>query len=307
METKKIIKRNLVLSLFFMVRFFSRLFPFKTGLALFGLFGRLCYYALPYYRGITLENLRSALPEKSDEEIRKTAKDSFTHHGKNLFEILNMKRIRRRFDDYVTMEGESYLRDAVKNGGCVYITGHVGNWELMAYYMAYKGFNMTPIAKELYDTRLNDILVNLREENGVHLILRGKPDTSRNIIRALKGDGVLAMLVDQDTSVKGIFVDFFGKKAYTPIGAASLALKFKSGVVSGFIHREGNRHKLVMTPLGLVDTGNKESDIISNTELYSNAVEKAVRKHPAQWVWMHRRWKTKPDNEASENIADGKS
>ncbi len=303
---KQRIVRGIIVIAFYLVRSFFGLLPLRIGLAFSGFLGRLCFHLLPHERRTALKGLRSAFPGKSDEEIRSTAKESFINLGMNFYEILSMRRIRRIFDDYVTIEGEECLREAVKGQGCVYITGHVGNWELMAFYLAYRGYKITPIAKELYDTRLNEILLKLRSENGVHTILRDKPYTSRSIIKALRGKGVLGMLIDQDTKLQGIFVDFFGKKAYTTIGAASLALKFKSAVVAGFIHRQkGGGHELVITPVELTDTGDKKLDIYENTLRYSKAVEDAVREYPAQWVWMHRRWKTQPKS-STKTVRDEK-
>ncbi len=290
----KRIVRDLIVGLFYTVRAVARALPLKVSLKLGAFLGRLCFHTLPYERKIALRNIASSFPEKNDAEVRRIAKESFIHLGICLCEILNMPKIMRRFDEFVTIDGLEHLRDATKEKGCIYITGHVGNWELMAAYLAHIGFHITPIAKELYDKRLNDVLINLRAQSGVQTILRNKPDTSKKIIRALKGDGVLGMLIDQDTKVQGIFVDFFGKKAYTTVGAASLAMKFDCKVIAGFSHRENGKHKIVVTPIETVKSGDKDADLHANTLAYSKAVENAIRAYPPQWVWMHNRWKTKP-------------
>ena len=290
---KKRIVRNLTVTLFYIVRFLLRLLPLGLSISIGGLIGRLCFHVLPKEKKTALNNLAASFPEKDEKEIYSIARESLICIVNSLIDIINIDKFRKRFYDYIKIDGEEYLKKATGGKGCMYLTGHVGNWELMGFYLAHIGIDLNPIAREVYDKRLNDIIIDVRKENGVNTILRGKPDTSRKMIKALKNKGVLAMLIDQDIKVQGIFVDFFNQKAYTTKGAASIALKFKCEVFAGFIHREGKVHKITIRPLDLIDTGDKERDIYDNTLMYTKAVEDAIRKHPAQWVWMHKRWKTK--------------
>jgi len=146
----------------------------------------------------------------------------------------------------------------------------------------------------LKDARLNELLFEYRNAYGAIAIERGK-ETLR-LIRALKTGGSIAILIDQDTNVKSCFVDFFGMKASTPVGAAVLALKTGAAVVPTYVHlgEDGMQHMYILPEMPLVTTGNEENDIVSNTQNYTLFIEQQVRKYPEQWVWMHERWKTRP-------------
>jgi len=151
------------------------------------------------------------------------------------------------------------------------------------------------VARAVYDERLNRLLLKSRQDASVRVILRDSPTAGREILQALKRGEVLGMLIDQDTRVKGVMADFFGQKANTPAGPAILAVRRRVPVLAGFIHRESDeRHRIVIyPPLDVQRTGDLDRDVQVNTERFNQVIEQEIRRHPDQWVWMHRRWRRK--------------
>jgi KDO2-lipid IV(A) lauroyltransferase len=140
------------------------------------------------------------------------------------------------------------------------------------------------------------MIVELRAGMGVRTILRGRPGSTRELIRAFRENRILGILIDQDTDVESAFVDFMGRPAWTPTAAASMAIKFGAPIVFGYIQREkGCRHKIFIEgPLPMIVTNDTEKDIVANTAMLTKKIEDVIQKNPEQWVWMHRRWRRQP-------------
>jgi KDO2-lipid IV(A) lauroyltransferase len=187
----------------------------------------------------------------------------------------------------------------------IFVTGHIGNWELLAALVARRGYDASVVATPVYDERLDQRLVAARAVHGVETIRRGSASAARQLLSSLRRNAVLGMLIDQDTDVDGAFVPFFGRLAHTPVGAAALALRTDARVICGFLVREGaSRHRLVLQgPVELVRTGDSDHDVVENTARLTEMIERHIRAHPDQWIWFHRRWKRRPDT-ASPRAAD---
>ncbi|MCL4557126.1 MAG: lysophospholipid acyltransferase family protein, partial [Deltaproteobacteria bacterium] len=151
-------------------------------------------------------------------------------------------------------------------------------------------------SKELYDPRMDSLTNGLRERYGVHPVLRGSPGAGKKILRALRSNAILGMLIDQDTDVQGVFVRFFGDTAFTPRGAADLAMKAGASVVAGFITRTGPGHHVIRLygPIVPERTTTYEEDVVSLTQSMTDYIERHIRQHPSDWVWMHARWARRP-------------
>jgi KDO2-lipid IV(A) lauroyltransferase len=216
------------------------------------------------------------------------------HLGKSMLETMLISA--ERLPEIARFEGIENLEKAMAQGkGVIYVTGHIGNWELCGGLVASR-FPLSVVAAPLEPEPLNDLVVGLRNRMGIRVILRGRPGSSREIIRVFKENRIMGILIDQDTDVEGAFVDFLGRPAWTPTGAASMALKFGAPVVFGFARRDRrNRHTITIEgPLELIHTGNLEQDLIENTALFNRKIGERILQEPAQWVWMHRRWRTQP-------------
>lgn len=272
--------------------------PRKSSISLGGFLGKLAYFIIKDARRKTRNNLRIAFGKEKDEtEVRKLALEVFENVGKNVADAVRLKDMKWKEIEKITqIEGLEYLDDACKMGrGVVAVTGHIGNFELFAAYFSLKGYRFSVIGRELYDPRLDALLVSSRESVGLENI----PSSAsvKQIIKALRSGRALGVLADQDSSrVRGIFVNFFGKPARTPAGPALLAYKTQSPIVPMAIVREGDdRYKImVKEPVELASSGDKEKDIIETTQRYTQVLESIIREYPSQWLWMHDRWKSKP-------------
>jgi len=151
------------------------------------------------------------------------------------------------------------------------------------------------VAKKIYIKELNDMLVNYRIGKNVNVILRDAPDTAKKLLKALKKGEIIAMLIDQDTKVPGVFIDFFGRKAWTPSGLAVLALRTDAEVLIGIDQRISDYgHKtIVKGPVKIEPSGDFDKDVINLTQKASSGIEDYIRNNPEQWVWFHERWKTR--------------
>lgn len=171
--------------------------------------------------------------------------------------------------------------------GVVFVTGHIGNWELMAITLAQAGHAIHTVAKGSYDDRFTRLLSRERARFGVHAIYRESEGSAKKMLRVLKNGGILGMLIDQDTRVNSVFVPFFGVDAHTPSGAAAFAIRTGTPVVVGTIKRTvKGEHRLDIAKLAL------PNNVTDATAILTRELEKRIRRQMSQWVWFHRRWKT---------------
>ena len=276
--------------------FLFSLLPSKTGLFLGAKAGALAYYILPGYRKITFGNLELAFgAEKTKDELKRIARRVFENLGKSAFELVRFPKINEtNIGRLVKLENPDRLKKALEKGkGVLIITAHIGNWELMAATLRLNDFPGVTVGRRIYFDKYDKYLNYLRKTHDVNVIYRD--DSPRKILKVLKENRIVGIVADQDVdSVDGVFVDFFGVPAYTPSGPAVLAMASGAPLVPVFIVRNNGTHTLyIEEPIELADTGDREKDVVTNTQKWSNVVESFIRRYPDQWVWMHRRWKTK--------------
>lgn len=174
------------------------------------------------------------------------------------------------------------------------LTGHCGNWELLAALLSAHGLPLSVVAREIDEPGLQTMLLDLRARFGSRTIVRGTPGAARALLATLRGGGALGMLIDQDTKVEGVFVPFFGRLAWTPVGAAELATRFGAVVLPTFIEREPDgRHRGRIHPEMALP-----ADPTAATAKMTAAIEAQIRARPEQWVWLHRRWRRRPKEAA---------
>lgn len=304
MEKRPLGKRIKYTSLYFFVRFLifiSNLLPRAVWLTFCGWLGRIAYMVSPKPRERTIYHLGLAFSkEKSTLEIVALSKRVFVMLGKNGGDILRSLKVRTLADlnKFLITEGlENYEKAFAKGKGVMFLTSHLGAFDLQITNMALRGLKPNIIGTALKDERLNELLWQYRNAYGAVAIERGKE--SMRLFKVLKSGGSIAILIDQDTKVKSRFVDFFGMKAATPIGATILALRTGAAVVPTYIYLgdDGMQHMQILPEIPLVITGEEETDLVVNTQNFTNFTEQIVREHPEQWVWMHERWKTRPGEE----------
>jgi KDO2-lipid IV(A) lauroyltransferase len=298
-EERTVFKKLKYFLLYWFVRFLlvlSNFFPRTWWLAFCGGLGRVAFYLLPRFKKMTISHLRLAYrEEKSAREVYNLAKQVFIMVGKNAGDTFRSIRVKSLADlekFLVTTGFENFEKANAKKKGVIFLTCHRGAFDMQITNMALHGLKPNIIGTPLKDPRLNELLVDYRNAFGAIAIERGK-ETFR-LMKALKMGGVVGILIDQDTKVKGVFVDFFGMKAHTPIGAAVLALKTGAAVIPAVIHlrADNKQHMEIFPELPVSITDNEEEDILTTTQIFTSFMEKQIRKHPEQWVWMHERWKT---------------
>ena len=297
---KRKIKRHVLYYLLRIVAFILYLFPLKLGLYLGSILGVLTYYIIRKERLKTLANLRLAFgKEKSEKEVERIARDVFVNLGKNLIELVNFPKINAsNVDALIEDKGLGKIDKALHRGkGVIIMVSHFGNWELFGAYLTTKGYSGPVIARRLRFEKYDRLLNKLRASKNIEVVYRD--ESPKKILKALKKGGMIAILADQDVdAVQGVFVDFFGKLAYTPVAPVTLAMATGAVMLPCFLVRERNKRAFIVEdPVELEITGNKERDIMVNTQKWSKVLESYIRKYPSQWVWMHRRWKTRPTEE----------
>jgi KDO2-lipid IV(A) lauroyltransferase len=275
-----------------------RRLPLSAGLKLGEACGSIAFTLAARERRFALEALARAFPDASEVERRQLARASFRHLGRCAFELAAIRQIDPVIADWIEWPeaDRRLLESALARGrGVVFVSGHVGSWELLARRVALAGYPASTIAKETTDWRLTELVERFRAQGKVESIWRGQQGAAKRMLRVLKAGGILGLLIDQDTRAQSVFVPFFGHPAATPRAAADLALRTSAPVVVGFCQRKRDGYyRLSMKEIFPVRTGDQESDAIALTSVLTQEIENAIRSSPSQWVWMHRRWKTQP-------------
>jgi KDO2-lipid IV(A) lauroyltransferase len=260
--------------------------------------GVIVYRTLRGQRRLAVEHLRVAFGDALTPAARDyLARASFVNIARCFCELAKIDEIRARRDTYFEVEGWEHAQRLLAEGtGAVIVTGHIGNWELLAAYFAWQGLPVAAIARRIYAGRLNQLLVDFRRRQGVETIMRENPHSTRQILRALKSNALLAMLIDQDTRTPSVSVPFFGRLARTPAAAAALAIRRNLPAVTVFMQRrpEGGHRIIISPPFVVQRSTDVSADIRALTRQFSDALEAKIRKNPAEWVWWHRRWRRPP-------------
>jgi KDO2-lipid IV(A) lauroyltransferase len=295
---KKTVRRILTLLLIYILIFAARVLPRRWGLALFAGLGSFAFRLFRKDRERAIENIARAFPGADPLIVQAIAKGSFKVLGRNAFDALRLVFLS---GDQVLrlcrVEGEEHLKAASEEGnGVIAVTGHIGSWELLAAYFSEKGYKVGVIARDIRDSRLNELLVSMRKRHGIVSIPRGSSAIAG--YRVLRRGEILGMLLDQDIDVDGVFVPFFGVPAHTPRGAAAFALRSGAAVVPLAIHiQPDSLHRITVLPRLEIPGGNlsEEQRIDELTCRCTEAVERLIRIYPQQWVWFHQRWRKRPD------------
>ncbi|BDG04722.1 lysophospholipid acyltransferase family protein [Anaeromyxobacter oryzae] len=277
--------------------------PLGVALALGGALGRLAWAISPRMRRDIRASLAVAFPERSDAERDAIARASLVHLGWVGAEAITMRRWADRLDAYVDAPPEAIAtveRAWARKKGIIFVLGHIGNWELTSRLSRYVQPNAA-IAKRSWHVRLDRLSERFRAENGVGTYWRDDPATGRAMLRLFRQGGALGILIDQDIrDVQSVFVPFFGRPAATPRAAADLALRFGAAVLVVTCHRrgpragDGHRLEVVEVPYDAA-APDREGEVVRLTAACAAVQEDAIRRHPAEWVWMHQRWKSRPD------------
>ncbi len=293
------VKYTLLVSLVKFLIWISSWLPARWLHAIFSTLSKVAFYLLKKERDKTIANVKIGYPDKTEKECRTFAREVFIYLGVNYADLAKGLTVRTQghYRKVIQIEGEKHFEEAYKKGkGVLALTCHRGAFELVGTYCGLH-YPTVGVGAKLKNKALDRLLVDNRTSRGIDFTHRGK--NTLKLIRALKQGKVVIMLIDQDTDkVKNVFVDFYGEKAATPIGAALLAQKTGSAVVPMAMSIQNGKQVLTIRPkIEIVNTENEDEDIQTNTQLMSDALETFIKEHPEQWVWVHERWKTRPPSE----------
>jgi KDO2-lipid IV(A) lauroyltransferase len=252
--------------------------------------------AVPRLRDAAMRNLSFAMPDWQEEQRSRCVDECFHSLARLVatlakFPVIGKQNVR----EWIRYEGFEHYEEAKRRGrGVLFATAHLGNWEFSAFAHALMAEPMSFVVRPLDNPYLDRLATCYRTLSGNRLL--GRNDFVRPLLAALRNNEAVGILVDQNVSLaEGVFVDFFGKPACVDPGFARLAQKTGATVIPGYAIWSETEGRFVLTfdpPVPM--TG----DVHADTQAVHAALERAIRKHPGQWLWIHRRWKTRPAGEA---------
>jgi KDO2-lipid IV(A) lauroyltransferase len=246
-------------------------------------------------------NLRLAFPDWTDAQRKDATRKMVRNLGWMAVEFARFPQLtKENIEKLVILDGHKNFLEGQRRGkGVLYLTGHVGAWELSSFAHALYGYPLHYMARPLDNERLDALVNQYRCSSGNKPIF--KNESARVMLKILKDSGTIGILADQNTMPEeGVFVDFFGKSACTTTGITRVALHTDAAVVPGYAYWDETIQKYRLRfepPVELVRTGDTERDVFENTQRFAKVIEEIIRKHPDQWVWIHKRWKTRPKGE----------
>jgi len=264
---------------------------------------KLIYALLPRLRRVAEANLRIAFPEWSEAQRKTVERGMLRNLGWMAAEFARFpKHSKENIEDVVVLDGhENFLEGQRRGKGVLYLTGHIGAWELSSFAHALYGFPLHYMARRIDNPRIDALVNSYRCLSGNRPIF--KNESARVMLKVLKEGGTVGILADQNTMPQeAVFVDFFEKKASTTTGIARVALHTDAAVVPGYAVWDETIRKYRLRfepPVELIRTGDAEQDVLANTQKFTSVIEEIVRKYPEQWVWVHGRWNTRPKGEPS--------
>ena len=267
------------------------------------LLGWLVYLLHLRLRRVGMRNLELAFPEKNKSERRKILRGTFTSLGRQLAEVSLFPRYtKENVGQVIAYDGfENYERAHSRGKGVLYLTAHLGAWELSAFAHSLQGHALRIVMRGLDNPYLDALVQRYRTMHGNSVI--DKDNFVRGLLAAMKGGETVGILMDTNmTPPQGVFVDFFRIPACTASGLARIALRTDAAVVPGFTVWDPvlRKYRLRFEPaLKLIRTPDDEGDVVANTAQFTKIIEDYVRRYPDQWLWVHRRWKTRPPGQPS--------
>lgn len=288
-------------------RFVSRL-RLETALRLGRGIGWFIGSVFRYHRKDALDALTRAFPEKSAQEINGIVSAMYANLGMNLIESLRLAGGRKeQVEGMIAVSGKEVVDQALARGkGVLLLTAHLGNWDLLSIMsLVAKLPPLTIISKDVKNKQINDFWMGMRKEYGLKIV--PAHNSYRACRAALKNNEMVGFILDQNMIDKeGVFVDFFGRPACTTPGLAFMAAQSGAPIVPVCMHRTGGGcHEIRALPVIEPPSDREPETIRAATQHYTKILEDMIREHPEQWIWIHRRWRTKPKPEGANEKSAG--
>ncbi|WP_018702916.1 lysophospholipid acyltransferase family protein [Anaeromusa acidaminophila] len=279
------------------------LLPYACVVRLGRALGFLYWYIAPKQRRRGIRQMKERLGLSQDEAVA-VMRRLCGNLGQTFLEIMFTPKLdAQRIIQLVEIENRQYLEEAVARGnGVVFLTAHIGNWEWLGAALSMTGFPMTSVIKRQPNDQHTRLLNEYRERVGIEIFARGTAELV-GAAKAMKKGKILGFLADQDAGVDGIFLEFFGKPASTPLGPAVFARKFKAPVMPVFIvHKpDYSGHRvLIYPPLEYENSGDEKENLRQLTLKMTQLLEEVIREHPDEWIWFQKRWNTRMDGSCEE-------
>ncbi|UCE24802.1 MAG: hypothetical protein JSU74_01765 [Candidatus Zixiibacteriota bacterium] len=302
MKFRKRIKRNAVYGFTRFMLWFLNAVPRSVAMLIGGMVGLAAWQILPKERHRSIRHLSLVFEDElSAVQRHGIGRGFFINAGKNLADLVRFKKhYASQIRPLVEVEGIGYFDEAYRRGRGVFgVTGHIGNFELLAVHVASMGYDIAVIGREMYDERLNQLLIDNRQSLGLTNI--ATTDSPRVMLRWLRRGGAVGVLIDNDSvRVRSMHIPAFGRLSNTPVGQSVMA--FKSGaalVPMACLRTDDNRYKIVIRPEIKLDSSLPERDwIYRATLMCTKELERIIVRNPDQWAWHHNRWRTRPENTA---------
>ncbi len=251
-------------------------------------------------------NIRISFPEYDEARVSATALASMEHFSMWVVELLRTPKLITHWTwaRHVRLgKLDDAIRVLLRRRGCIMLTGHYGSWELLGYTLATLGFDIVAVMRPLDNEYLNRYLLDVRERGGLKLLYKKGATASADEI--LESGGALCFIADQNAGRKGLFVDFFGRKASTYKSIGLLAMHHNVPILVGCARRIGPKFEYEVCVNRIIEPQewrDRDDALLWITNEYSRAMESFIRVAPEQYLWMHRRWKTRPKSETAETV-----
>jgi KDO2-lipid IV(A) lauroyltransferase len=278
-------------------------FPISWNYVTCRLIGDLLYFLDRKHRDRAQRHLRLSFPDWPEEKIRKTARRSMRNMVYLGLEILYTPRLitPNLWRRHITLaEGmpETLRLLIQRKRGVLLLTGHFGNWEVLGYMLATLGLPTVSVARRLDNPRVDEFVLGVRERTGQRIL--DKKGASREMHKLLVNNEAIGFIADQDAGRRGLFVDFFGRKASAYKTIALLAIRYEIPIVCGYSIRDGDRYHFTVGAQRLIypeQWADADDPVRWITQAYTSALEAMIRRKPEQYLWVHRRWKHRPKGE----------
>ncbi|MDD5553221.1 MAG: lysophospholipid acyltransferase family protein, partial [Candidatus Omnitrophica bacterium] len=261
------------------------------------------------HKKIALDSLAISFgKEKSRQEMEGIARECFTFLAKSAFELISLLDKPELIKEQVTFSGRENLDAALSKGyGVILVSAHFGNFPLMLARIRLEGYKVSGIMRPMRDTRVENFFAKKRDRFGIKTIYSvPRRVCVEETLKTLRGNELIFIPLDQNFGTGGVFVDFFGKKAATATGPVVLALRTKSSIIPAFIVRQkDDTHRIIFEKAMELEEGKTGQDtVVINIQKLTGIIESYIRKYPAEWGWIHRRWKSRPNLE-EEHLKGG--